>query len=114
MLGPFVDLLEIVRSVYRLGVGAESEPGDILADRFGVVGVLGVGVGVIESQQADAVILRGHGVVEADGFGVAYVQEAVRLGREAGLHSAAESADLVVGPHHLAHEVEPPGGLLAF
>jgi hypothetical protein len=41
-------------------------------------------VGVVEAQVADAAVLLGEPEVEGDALGVANVQVAVRLGREAG------------------------------
>ena len=45
-------------------------------------------VGVVEAQVAQAAELLGDAEVQADRLGVADVQIAVRLGREAGVHAA--------------------------
>ena len=61
----------------------EAEPADVLLDRLDVLDVLFRGVGVVEAQVAGAAELGGDAEIEADRLGVADVQVAVGLGREA-------------------------------
>ena len=63
----------------------ETEPLDIFFDGVDVFVVFFFGVGIVETQVAQAVENIGQTEVQADGFGVADVQVAVGLGREAGL-----------------------------
>ncbi len=103
--GPVVQLLEVVAGIQRFPVDRVAEPGQVGDDAVDVTGVLGVGIGVVEPQIADTVELAGDAEVDGDRLGVADVQVAVGLGREPGLHPAAERALLVVGSHEVAHEV---------
>jgi hypothetical protein len=45
------------------------------------------GIGVVEAQVADAAVVARQAEVQADALGVAHVQVAVRLGREAQAHA---------------------------
>ena len=63
----------------------ETEPFDVFLDGVDVFVVFFFGIGIIKTQIAQAVINISQTKIQADGFGVADVQIAVRLGRETGL-----------------------------
>ena len=86
--GNVVQLLEIVRRRGHL-VRLEAEPVDALENARKVRLVLGFGVGVVKAEVAVAVVDFGVAKVKVHGLGVANVEEAVRLGGEAGLDKAA-------------------------
>jgi len=86
--GPFVELLEIVGGVVDFGP-VETEPADVLLYGVDILGVLLDGVGVVEAEVGAAAIFLGEAEVDADALGVADVEVAVGLGREAGLHGGA-------------------------
>ena len=63
----------------------KAEPLDVFFNGVDVFVVFFFGVGIIETQVAQAVIDIRQTEVQADGFGVTDVQVAVGFGREAGL-----------------------------
>jgi hypothetical protein len=63
---------------------AEAEPVHRVDDRVDVLLLLLLGIGVVEAQVADAAVVARQPEVQADALGVADVQVAVGLGREAG------------------------------
>ena len=63
------------------------------------------GIGVVEAQVALAAELGGEAEVEADRLGVADVQVAVGLGREARVHAAAVLVGLQVFEDDVADEI---------
>ena len=63
----------------------ETEPLDVFFNGVDVFVVFFFGVGVVETQVAQAVVNIRQTEVQADGFGVTDVQVAVGFGREAGL-----------------------------
>ena len=63
---------------------AVDEPLDVGGDGVDVLHVFFGGVGVVHAQVAPAAELPGDAEVQADGLGVADVEVAVGLGREAG------------------------------
>ncbi len=103
--GPVVELLEVVARVERLPLDRIAEPPEVGDDAVDVTRVLGVGIGVVETQVADAAELLGDAEVDGDRLGVPDVEVAVRLGREAGLHTTTEGAAFVVDDDQLANEV---------
>ena len=105
LLGPLVELLEVVAGVIEVLAPVEAEPADVAHDRVDVLLALLGGIGVVEAQVAAAAELPGHAEVEADRLGVADVEIAVRLGRKARDHLAAEAAGAVVLDDDLADEV---------
>ena len=99
-----VELLEIVRGVAQLAP-LEAQPADVALDGLDVAGFFGLRVGVVEAQVAGAPVLGGNPEVEADGLGVADVQQAVGFGREAGGDPPSVLPAGQVRGHDLAHEV---------
>src|SRR6185503_13783931 len=85
--GPLVELREVIGSVIET-VPLESEPANIIHDGFDVFSLFLRRIGVVESQIALAAKLCGQSEVEADGFGVTYVQIAVWLGRKSSLYTS--------------------------
>ena len=75
-------LVEVVRGVRHL-VRAKAEPADVLLDHLDELGVLLLGVGVVETDVALAAVVLREPEVQAHRLGVSDVQVAVRLGREA-------------------------------
>ena len=63
----------------------KTEPLDVLFDGVDVFVVFFFGVGIVKTQVAQTIINISQTEVQADGFGVADVQVAVRLGRKTGL-----------------------------
>ncbi len=84
----------------------EPEPSHVCLDRLDVLDVFLGGVGVVEAEVAAAAELAGHAEVEADRLGVADVEVPVRLGRKAGVHTAAVPSVACVFRHDFAHEIE--------
>jgi hypothetical protein len=91
MLGPVIELLEMVRSMVEMLAPVEAEPAHVAHDGVDVLLLLPGRVGVVEAQMAAPAELRRHAEVQADGLGVADVQIAVGLRREA-------RDDLLVAP----------------
>ena len=103
--GPLVELAEIVGGVEEAVFPIEAQPADVLHDGIDVLGLFLCGVGVVEAQVGFAAELGGQAEIQADGFGVADVQIAVRLGRKARVHAAAELAGLQVVEDDVANEI---------
>ncbi len=103
-LGPVVQLLEVVAGVQGLA-RVVTQPAQVGQDALDERHLLGVGVGVVESQLADTTELAGQFEIERDRLGMADVEIAIRLGWEAGLDPPAEGALLDVALHQLANEI---------
>ena len=80
--GKLVELFEVIRCVVLAVVPGEAEPLDIFLYRIDVLDILPARVCVVEPEVAEAAVLSGDAEVEADRFRVAYMEVAVRLGRE--------------------------------
>ena len=78
-----VQLLEIIRCPAHLAVPLEAQPAHILLDRLRIFLAFLFRVGVVEAQVAFAVVILRQAEIQADGLGMADMQIAVRLGREA-------------------------------
>ena len=86
--GEVPKLLEIVGSIVDVAP-LEAQPGDIVQDVLHILGILLRGVGIVEAQVADAIVLFCYTEVHADGLGMANVQVAVGLWRETRLYASA-------------------------
>jgi hypothetical protein len=90
VLGHRVQLVEVVAGVMQIFLAAllpgEAEPLDAVHDGVDVFLVFLFRIGVVEAQVAAALVVARQAEVQADRFGVADVQVAVRLRREAGDH----------------------------
>ena len=107
LLGPLVELVEVVGGVELAALPVGPEPADVVADGIDVLLLLLGGVGVVVAQVALAAVLHGEAEVQADRLGVADVQVAVRLRREARVDAAAEPPGAVVLLDDLLDEVQP-------
>ena len=96
LLGPLVELVEVVGGVELAPFPVGAEPADVFADGIDVLLLLGGGVGVVVAQVELPAILHGQSIVEADRFRVPQVQVAVRLRWEPGVDASAEPPALVV------------------
>ena len=84
ILGPRIELLEIVRGVIEVLAPIKPQPAHIRFDGVDVFLLFLGGIGVVEAQMAAAAKLLRDAEIEANGLGVADMQVAVGLGRKAG------------------------------
>ena len=84
----------------------ESQPLDVVEDILHIFIVLLAGVGVVEAQVAHAAVALGNAEVHADGFGMSYMQIAIRLWREASLYPSAVLTFGEVVLYHLLNETQ--------
>jgi hypothetical protein len=82
----------------------EAEPAHVLLDRLDVLPLFLDRIGVVEAQVAVAAELLCHPEIEADRLGMADVEIAVRLGREARDHSIVP-AGRQIGADDVAYEI---------
>ena len=105
-LGPFVELLEIIRGMKQVLAPVEAEPAHVVLDGVDILLLLLGRIGVVEPQVAAAAELLGDAEVEADRLGMADVQVAVRLRRKAGHHRRVPLG-VEVGLDDVANEIAP-------
>ena len=79
---------------------------DHLLDRIDVGHVLGLGIRVVEPQEARSTEVLGDAEVQVDRLRVPDVEEAVGFWREPRLHPPSVASRSDVGGHLLPHEVE--------
>ena len=108
--GAVVDVLEVVRRVAQPIAPVEPEPAHVALDALDELFGLALGVRVVEPQIARAAELLRDAEIDADGFRVADVQVAVRLGREARLHAPAVLAGRNLVRDDLTDEVAAARG----
>ena len=84
MLGPVVELLEIVRGMIEVLAPVEAEPAHVALDGVDIFLLFLGRVGVVETQMAAAAEFLRDAEIQADRLGVADMQIAVRLRRKAG------------------------------
>ena len=113
LLGPIVELAEIIRGVEHPLFPIEAEPADAVLDRVDVFHVLFAGIGIVEAQVALAAVVLGQAEVQADALGMPNVQVAVRLGRKARMDAAGVFAGAEVVFDDLLDEIQPALGLAA-
>ena len=106
VLGPRVELLEVVGRVIEVLAPVEAEPAHVALDGVDVLLLLLGRIGVVEAQVAAAAELLRHPEVEADRLGVPDVQVAVRLGRKPRDHASVPPLR-EVGGDDVADEVLP-------
>ena len=106
VLGPVVELLEVVGRVIEVLAPVEAEPAHVGLDGVDVLLLLPGRVGVVEAQVAAAAELLGDAEVQADRLGMADVQIAVRLRRKPG-DDRLVPARIEVPLHDVADEVLP-------
>ena len=83
VLGPFVELLKIVRGVVEVASPIEAEPAHVVLDGIDIFLLLLDRIGVVEPKVAATTEFLGNAEVEADRLGVADMQIPVRLRRKA-------------------------------
>ena len=96
LLGERIQLIEVVGSVIFPIVPFAAEPVHVFTDGIHVFGIFLHRIGIVEAQVAQPAVLLRQPEVDADGFGVADVQIAVRLRREPGVDFPAEAPGGVV------------------
>ena len=102
---PFVELAKVVGGVAEI-VPLEAEPVHVFHDGVDVLLLFFFGIGVVEAEIGLAAEFVGESEVEADGFGVADVQIAVRLRRKARLDDrVAVFFGFQILDHRIADEV---------
>ena len=106
--GPLVQLLEVVGGEVQVLAPVEPQPADVGLDGVDVLLLFLHRVGVVEAQVAAPAELAGDAEVEADRLGVADVEVAVGLRREAG-DDAVVPPLAEVGGDDLADEVAALG-----
>ena len=104
LLGPIVELVEIVGGVEQAVFPIEAQPADVLHDRVDVFDFLLRGVGVVEAEVAQPPVVPRDAEVQADRLGMADVKVAVRLRRKAGVDAVVAAAGQV-GVDVFAEEV---------
>ena len=104
MLGPAVELLEIIRRVIEMRAPIEAEPAHVALDGVDIFLVFLGRVGVVEAQIAVAAELVGNAEIEANRLGVADMQIAVRLRRKA-RDDRLVPPGRQIGAHDVANEI---------
>ena len=100
-----MQLAEIIGSVVEMCAPVKAKPAHIPLDGLNIFHRFLAGVGVVETQMTLALVLLGNAKVQADGLGVADVQEAVRLRRETGDNAGVLARGKVIG-NNLPDEIK--------
>src|SRR5262245_29411494 len=106
VLGPSVELLEVIGSMIEVLAPIKAEPTHVTLNCIDIFLLLLGGVGVIEAQVAAAAKFLGDAEVEADRLGMADVQVTIGLGWKAGGNRFLP-AGLEVGLDNVANEILP-------
>jgi hypothetical protein len=106
MLGPVIELLEVVGGVMEVNAPVETEPADVALDGVDILLLLLGRIGVVEPQMAAPAILLGDAEIEADRLGVTDMEIAVRFRRKA-RDDAVDALGGEVGLDDVADEVAP-------
>jgi hypothetical protein len=109
LLGPLIELLEVIGRVIQVLAPVEAEPLDIALDLVDVLLRFLDGVGIVEPEIAPSAELVRDAEVDADRLGVADVQTAVRLGRKSRHDRAARFARHHVLGDDLSDEIARRG-----
>ena len=104
VLGPGIELLEIVRRVVEMVAPIEAEPVDVLLDGVDELLLFLGRIGVVEAQVALAAELLRDAEIQAYRLGVADMEIAVRLRRKPG-DDLAGAAGREIGLDDVANEV---------
>jgi len=83
----------------------KAEPAHVLLNGLDILHRLLARVGVVETQMAGSAVFLCNTEVQADGLGMAYVQEAVRLRRKAGDDAGVLAGGKVFG-NNLPDEIK--------
>ncbi len=97
--------MEVIGGVADMIPPVEIEPADVFDDGLHVLGLLLDRIGVIEAQVTGTPIFLRKSKIQADRFGVADMQIAVGLGREACLNAAIPLSTLHIIMDDLLNEV---------
>jgi hypothetical protein len=106
VLGPGIELLEIVRRVIEVLAPVEAEPAHVGLDGVDILLLLLGRVGVVEAQMAAPAELLGNAEVQADRLGMADVEIAVRL-RWKARHHRRMPLGVEIGLDDVANEIAP-------
>ena len=106
VLGPLVQLLEIVGGEVEVFAPVEPQPPDIALDGFDELQLFLDRVGIVEPEVTASAEFLGDAEVETDGLGVADVEIAVGLGRKP-RHHAPVAALSQIRAYDIADEIPP-------
>ena len=98
-------MLEIVAGVVDISP-LEPQPCDVLLDRIYIFHVLFDGVGIIETEVADAVVTLCNTKVHTDGLDVSDMEVSVGFGRETRLYASVVLALCEVFLYNLLNKIE--------
>jgi hypothetical protein len=101
---PLIKLAEVVRCI-KQSIPMEAEPLYVFFDRFDILDVFLFRIGVVETQVCVSPELVRVSEIDADGLGVADVKVAVRLWREASLHTSVVFVRVAIFDKALAYEI---------
>ena len=102
---PFMDLRKIIRRVEQPVFPIAAQPMHVADDRFDIFRLFLRRVGIVEAQIAFAAEFLGQSEINADGFGVADMQIAVRLRRETGMHPPSILVGLQIFKNNVPEEI---------
>ena len=103
--GKVPELLEIVAGIIHIRP-LEPHPLDVTLNTLNILGVLLLGIGIVETQITDTAVLLGNAEVEGNSLGMTDVQITVGLRRETCLNPLSVLAFCQVIYHYLFHEVQ--------
>jgi hypothetical protein len=103
---PFIQPIEIIRGVIEIGSPVVTEPAHVGLNRIDIFLLFLGRIGVVETQVAAPGKLLRDAEIERDRLGMADVQIAVRLRREAG-HDPAVLFAVEIGLDDVADEIAP-------
>src|SRR5215470_6708708 len=106
MLGPFVELLEIIGCKIKMQAPVETEPVHIALNSVDELLLLFSRIGVIKAQVTAAAIFLRHTKIDPDRLRVSDVQIAVRLRWKTG-HHLSDASGGFVGIDDIADKVAP-------
>ena len=79
---------------------------DIVADRIDILDILFDGIGIVETEITGSSEFLGNAEIHTDGLGMAYMEVAVRFGRETRVEASAVFAGGKVVGHDLFNKVK--------
>ena len=103
---PRVKPLEIIGCVKEIGSPTVAEPAHVVLNRIDILLLFLGWVGVVEPQVTTPGKLLRDAEIQGNGFGMADVQVAVRLRREAS-HNLVMFVGVEIGLHDIANEIAP-------
>ena len=103
--GVLIKLAKIIRGIIFPVAPIETKPTDILTNGIDVFDFFLLRVGIVKTEIAETLVVPGDPETDADGFGVADVEIAVRLRRETRVDAAAMFAVLAVFVNNIAYKI---------